>query len=405
MKKLTYPNAAALCLACLLTATACTQDELPGGTGTFDSGIVFTSPYTLTRSDAMRYGSFRAGDQVGVLGYCKATNQGRDNSGSPWEAKKDFCKPEVFNNQPLTYTDKGLWEYNWTGNGNINGLHPWYEPGQDDNGLDYTYSFFAYYPYATNGTIYDKENKSMGKIELSTKDATGDPQITYTMPFSSNIVSTELDWTKVPDLMLAYTTDHLKADGTVKLDFRHLFCAFEFKVNNYTTSPVTISALTVSGSQFYRSVTVNGRQTGYEVGTDRYKGTFDVLSTYTGNQGFTCPKGTEIKDTETQEVIGITPATVSITTDGTATAKGDPVALLFIPDANGKLTANSHSDLTLHITVDGIGQSKDMKLTEATFKAGVRSVFNINIVGNDIYLQLESDGSWDDGGDSDITFE
>lgn len=400
MKKLTYPNAAALCLACLLTATACTQDELPAGTGTFDGGIVFTSPYTLTRSDAMRYGSFREGDKVGVLGYCKAENQGRDNSGSSWEAKKDFCKPEVFYNQPLTYTDKGLWEYNWTGSSNISGLHPWYEPGVDDNGLDYTYSFFAYYPYAENGTI----NGGKGTITLSGLTATGDPHITYTMPFSSNDVGTTLDWTKVPDLMLAYTTDHGKADGTVKLDFRHLFCAFEFKVNNYTTEDVTISALTVSGSQFYRSVKVNGRETGYDVGTDRYSGTFDVLSTYTGNQGFTCPAGKKITDTEGQ-VVGITPATVSITTDGTATAEGDPVALLFIPDANGKLTENNHEDLTLNITVDGIVQSRAMILTEATFKAGVRSVFNINIVGNDIYLQLESDGSWDDGGDSDITFE
>lgn len=401
MKKLTYPNAAALCLACLLTATACTQDELPGGTGTFDGGIVFTSPYTLTRSDAMRYGSFRAGDQVGVLGYCKATNQGSDNSGSPWETKKDFCKPEVFYNQPLTYTDKGLWEYNWTGSSNISGLHPWYEPGQDGNGLDYTYSFFAYYPYAANGTIADEK----GTIALSGSTDTGDPHITYTMPFSSNnSATTSLDWTKVPDLMLAYTTDHLKADGTVKLDFRHLFCAFEFKVNNYTTDEVKISKLTVSGSEFYKSVTVNGRQTGYDVGTDRYSGTFDVLSTYTGNQGFTCPAGKEITDTEGQ-VIGITPATVSITTDGTVNAEGDPVALLFIPDANGKLTANDHNDLTLNITVDGIEQNRTMILTEATFKAGVRSVFNINIVGNDIYLQLESDGSWDDGGDSNITFE
>jgi|GEM_PF-3214886 len=401
MKKLTYPNAAALCLACLLTATACTQDELPGGTGTFDGGIVFTSPYTLTRSDAMRYGSFRAGDQVGVLGYCKATNQGSDNSGSPWETKKDFCKPEVFYNQPLTYTDKGLWEYKWTGNGYINDLHPWYEPGQDGNGLDYTYSFFAYYPYAANGTIADEK----GTIALSGSTDTGDPHITYTMPFSSNnSATTSLDWTKVPDLMLAYTTDHLKADGTVKLDFRHLFCAFEFKVNNYTTDEVKISKLTVSGSEFYKSVTVNDRQTGYDVGTDRYSGTFDVLSTYTGNQGFTCPAGKEITDTEGQ-VIGITPATVSITTDGTVNAEGDPVALLFIPDANGKLTENNHEDLTLNITVDGIEQNRTMILTEATFKAGVRSVFNINIVGNDIYLQLESDGSWDDGGDSDITFE
>ena len=46
-----------------------------------------------------------------------------------------------------------------------------------------------------------------------------------------------------------------------------------------------------------------------------------------------------------------------------------------------------------------------MNLKEATFRPGVRSIFNINIVGNDIYLQVESDGTWEDGGDSDISFD
>ena len=99
------------------------------------------------------------------------------------------------------------------------------------------------------------------------------------------------------------------------------------------------------------------------------------------------------------------PATVSITTDGSVGPEGDPVDLLFIPNEHGKLTADDNESLYLNVTVDGYQKDVSMNLKDATFKAGVRSIFSINIVGNDIYLQVETDGNWNDGGDSDISFE
>ncbi len=384
----------ALCLAVLLGAASCSQEEEPSGGGTaFDGGIVFTSPYTLTRSEAMRYGSFRKGDQVGVLGYSEAFNGDLNVSSSDWNTKKQFCKPELFYNQPLRYIADGLWTYKWTGTGNVGGLHPWYA---DDS---YTYAFFAYYPYVevSGGTI----DGGMGTITLSGDDQTGDPTITYTMPHSGSTTSATLDWQRVPDLMLAYNVAHTKAKGAVNLAFRHLFCAFEFKVNNYNTKPVTVSDLYVSGSNFYKSVTVTGQESGYQIGDDRYSGQFDIASSYAGGT-FQCPAGEEIKDDD-ENIIEVRPATVTLTTDGTDS--GDPIDLLFIPNEHGKLTEDDNKSLNLHVTIDGYQRDATMKLAGASFEPGVRSVFTINIVGNDIYLQMESDGRWDEGGDSDISFE
>ena len=48
-----------------------------------------------------------------------------------------------------------------------------------------------------------------------------------------------------------------------------------------------------------------------------------------------------------------------------------------------------------------------MNLGNQSFQSGVRSIFSINVIGNDIYVQMRSDGTWENDGDSDsdITFE
>lgn len=382
-------------LAFLVSMISCTQNDLPQGTETFDGGIVFTSPYSITRSEALRYGSFKEDDMVGVLGYCEAENLGVDISSSPWDTKKPFCTPDVFYNQKLTYKGEGLWSYIWDGTGNVGGIHPWIEDNEK-----YTYSFFAYYPYVEISSHTNKGNipNGGGTITLSGKNEKDNPTITYTMPHDGNSASgSKLEWKNVPDFMLAYRVDHVKSDGVVRLPFRHLFCAFEFRVNNYNETPVTIGGLRVSGENFYKSVTVTGQESGYHVGDDRYSGYFDVIS-----NGFVCPEGNIKKDTD-GNIIEVIPTTVSITTDGSA--EGDPIDLLFIPDGNGKLTEDSNESLYLNIKINELDFQKSMNLKDASFEPGVRSIFNINIVGNDIYLQVESTGNWDDGGDSDIVFE
>lgn len=77
-------------LAALLAA-GCQQEELPGGNGYSSEAIVFTSPYTTTKSPNMRYGSFEKGDKVGVLGYGPAWNGGNNYEESDWNTKKNVC--------------------------------------------------------------------------------------------------------------------------------------------------------------------------------------------------------------------------------------------------------------------------------------------------------------------------
>lgn len=416
-----------LCAAMLL-ASACTQDELPcaGRPSYAAEAIAFTTPYTTdepgTRSFAMRQGTFNPGDRVGVLGFCQASNQGTDYSSSPWNTKKDFCTPDIFYNQELTYSGTGSWDYNWTGTGNISGLHPWL----DDEA--YTYAFFAYYPYAEmtetdrwtgeqSGTIsgigITDDREGLGTITLSGTGHRGDPAITYTMPHSLGSSPTAgCDWWVVPDFMLGYKTDHLRRDGSVKLNFRHLFCAFEFRINNYNDSPITIKDLYIGGgrgtgsnrtSGFYRSVSVTGQQTDYTVDkSDIYIGRYHIV----GRD----PEDTDadphvLVDMECPEANGDQPSSTPIYYEG------EPVALLFIPDEEGKLTSDGNESLYISLTVEQNGETifdereRTMNLESVSFEPGVRSIFNINIVGNNFTLQVQSDGRWEDGGDSDIVFE
>lgn len=266
-------------LPLLFLLGACSQEELPQTPSPdYAAGVItFQSPYTVTRSAALRRGTFQPDDQVGVLGYCKASNKVNgvdiDYSTSDWNTKKVFSKPDVFYNQKLEYTKDGLWAYQWSGTfdgrGDVGDLHPW-SSNEDD-----TFSFFAYYPYAENGKITDSSGEEMGTITLSGEDATGDPTVTYEMPHNA----TELKWWVVPDFMLAYKTDHKRENGSVKLNFRHLFCAFEFEVNNYNKEDITIQALSFGGNKFYKKVTVTGQQSDYTINnadgsTDTYNGRF-----------------------------------------------------------------------------------------------------------------------------------
>lgn len=366
---------------------ACTRED-GSFPGTYSSeAIIFTSPYNVTRSPELR-NSFLSGDQIGVLGYCKATYNNVDYSSSPWNTKKAFASPSLFYNQKLTYTEAGMWTYDTDNYSPGNQLQPWYE---DES---YTYAFFAYYPYAeinnysTTGTIYNDNNESMGTITLSSSNTTGDPVITYSMPYSTGgTTNTPRNWAIVPDFMLAYSIDHIRKDGPVNLSFRHIFCAFEFEVNNYNTTEAIINNLWFSGTNFYRTVSITGQESDYTIKTDRYSGYFNIADT-----DITCPAATEVNGV-------LVPGKLKINITGTE----DPIDLLLIPDAQGKITEGDCS-VSVRLNNESTPRTQNIK-GSATFEPGTRSIFSINLVGNNFVLQVHSDGQWDDGGDSDISFD
>lgn len=374
-------------------AAACQKDSWESAGDNYSTeAILFTSPYTVTRSAEMRYGDFNDGDQVGVLGYCPASDShGEDVSFEDWENKKMWATPDVFYNQPLTYRGRGTWDYSWNGIGHIGGLHPWYE------NEDYTYAFFAYYPYAevqasywggeSEGTILGEGRREMGTIELSGANEKGDPTITYTLPHEGEDTRSVLALNVVPDFMLAYNTEnHTRSDGAVSLHFRHMLCAFEFEINNYNEEEVTINSLTFSGTNFYKSFSITGQNMDYAPGDGRYSGYFNLLP----GGAITCEAATSDEDGN------ITPSNVKV-------GGSDPIDLLFIPDADGKITAGTCS---VSVQMAGGSTERTQNLKDGmSFRPGTRSIFSINIVGDNFVIQVRADNTWSDGGDSNIYFD
>ena len=381
--------------------SACQREEVVPAPGYSTEVIAFTSPY-MTRSTALR-NDFNPNDQVGVVGYCWAMNGDVNNSDSEWDTKKVFAQPDMFYNEPLTYTEGGLWNYNHYTNthveGSGTGLCPWYE------NEDYTYSFFAYYPYAKFGDQstsmvddgvmrnykYGEIADGKGKIYLTEEKTTGDPIIKYRLPHEGESASSDkLDWEKVPDFMLTYKIDHRKADGAVSLEFRHLLCALEFEVNNYNSFPVDVTQLTFSGENFYKEVIVKGQESGYSIGDTRYSGYFNLIS----GEGDALSIGKATVDSEGNLI----PATEKLTADKAENL----IDLLFITDALGKITdTKGRCGIKIAASSEAFTGGEitggNMEISEMSFTAGVKSIFSINIVGNDFILQVRSDNNWIDG--------
>lgn len=393
-----------------LMLPACQQDEdIPSHTGYSDEVITFNTPYSAR--SVLRDGDFEEGDKVGVIGYCKRgsnpSNPNEDLGPVSWDTKQVFAQPDMFYNKKLTYTGNGTFTYQGYFDEDhreiSTGICPWY------NNQNYLYSFFAYYPYVeldwpNNGTVKNDKHDNMGTIELSSENAAGNPVITYTMPRETQYNNAQpFPVDNVPDLMLAYETDHRQANGAVPLQFRHIFTALQFEVNNYTTEEATITNITLEGRNFYKSIKVTGEQSGYDIGNDRYNGSFDILD---GQNELTIPAGTITSGSGDDPTVGeITPSVTPITT-----ADGETLTLMLITDNEDNSVdkgaiVDNNGTCTVTVNVRNKREATmDMK-AQKTFTPGTRNIFSINLVGNNLILQLRPTSQWEDDGDSEIVFE
>lgn len=108
------------------------------------------------------------------------------------------------------------------------------------------YSFFAYYPATTSGTV-----------ALSTASTTaGVPAITYTVPAPES--DGYMDAMKIPDILYASATDvQNTGSGTVSLNFHHALCLLDVEARNLKSEDITISDLILTiESQRYSSITI-----------------------------------------------------------------------------------------------------------------------------------------------------
>ena len=190
-----------------LAACSRTEDVLPARVEDYIRfgmpGMEVEAKSTLVNSELPE------GSQFGVLGYCLAQTAPDDttlnsSSGSvSWDTKKELCRPHLFHNVPVTYSD---------GECTYAPLQPW------DSAANYQYTFFAYYPY---GNSYNGTDTCF-TVESGQGDL-GSPSVKFSMPFNGGDTLTPLDDSRVPDAMVAMAEDVTRGtNGMVELNFRHI---------------------------------------------------------------------------------------------------------------------------------------------------------------------------------------
>lgn len=355
----------------------------------------------LSDTDPNMRNEFKTGDAFGVLGYCVPYDiNGNDfdytSASSPWAAKKNNAVPDVFFKQKVTLHSDGIWKYNFSDN-NSTSYNPkyWYRDGYNtvDGRVDeiqhtdtYKYTFFAYYPYNDNVFSWIKPTGVNDK---------GAAKVKVTVPQNGTDLNSVLDITATPDAMLSviYNLEH-KLNSKVSFEFRHIFTALGFVVNNFSDRDLTVYSIKMQGT-FWESLEVdfaNGLYT-YNEG-DTYSGTYTIFDG--GAQGLYLP---------------------SPSGEQTVTTSPDPIGGNYLRLLPGGFKGDNYLGTDVKLYIDykfGNDERKTEKLTRpGTFlpQSGTQYTAQLNYVGNAFVLQfvLNNGESWEDGGsdgsEGDIVFE
>lgn len=408
----------ALTVALLTGLSSCQQQRpssAPEGAITFGSPSVYISG--STRSTLIS-GELGDGAAFGVFGYCLSNRVGTTglnnldpNSGATsWSGKESMCPPSVFFNQKVTVGADGC-DYDYSGKDNSgNQYRSWYRDGL---GLDgnmnegiqdadrFRYSFFAYYPYDD----YTYDAAGFDVINLDSPDDFGAPSFRYTMPFSDEDVSTELDHMKTPDAMLAVLYNRYSSEGNLQFTFSHLLTALGVEVNNFSDHRLTIHGITLSGT-FYRSIYVDlsGQNVKFtSPADDVYKGYYVLL---------------DESDYPDPDAEGIVLEPVEDEFSATSWNIGPEDYLLLISGdggSGGNYLGPNPADLHMNISYsfeDGGENPRNASFTRPTSftpSPGTRYTAQLNFVGDEFVLlfAVDNNGEWWLGNqnDDDVIFE
>lgn len=358
--------------ALVLAMTACNNEEIPVPPSYSDQYIEFGAPSIHIEAETKAGGPVKQlpeGSSFGVLGYCLAQKAPDDatfveSSGAlPWENKKNLIKPTLFYQKEVTYTGSGCSYENPV---------KWYDP------TNYLYSFFAYYPFDSNS----------GFSMLSNKDTFGAPSVKFTMPVgNANDISYDLNQHEIPDAMVAQEIDVQRNEGVVPLNFYHILAGLNFQVNNYNKDPedpstgieLTVHSLKLQG-EFYKSIEINFDK-GYDYPNETYQGTYTLVES-----DISVPAGTSITE--------IGERTLLLVSNISQTGKD-----------NGYF---GNIEVVIEYTFGGERKTQRFTRPENFLPAGgTIYTAQLNFIGNAFVLNFIVDNNyqWEDGGDSDITFE
>lgn len=286
MRFLKYTLPVVLSVAVLCSCTKVASDPL------YSSGerIIFHAPMMTVETKSTLKDALVAGDAFGVIGYCIPYSVGTsalDPSGatSNWSTKRNLCPPNVFYGQKVTVTGDGC-EYDYsspagTGSNNPKYWYRWDVIAERGYGLEgtpdvnatsasdnYSYSFFAYYPYEGAFGIRSPANASEA----------GAPKLSFTMPQTGNNVNSSIDHTQTPDAMVSVLYNARSGDN-LQFSMSHILTGLGFEVNNFSERNLVVHNITLSG-RFYKQVDIDFTSdvVAYTFPDSRYTGTYTVYS-------------------------------------------------------------------------------------------------------------------------------
>ena len=358
-----------ICGLMLMAGVACNEEEVTPGAG--DGVIRFGVPGMEVETEARSgpLSELEEGTSFGVLGYCVPQTAPNDaildmsRGGVAWDLKKTLCAPSLFYKQKVTYTG-GACAYD--------PLKEWYDQ------TDFLYSFFAYYPYDDYFTVTTTEN------------ALGAPSVKFSIP----VTSTDVDYSlpDVQDAMVAQEIDVQKGAGVVTLDFYHILTGLNFQVNNYNVTTdenglevpgksVTIHSLKLKGT-FYKSIVINFDK-GYDYPDETYSGTYTIV-----------PEGSDIEVEGLASVEKIGGKTLLLVSNLNKTGKDDGYL--------GQLKLEIKYTFGETTTTKIFGRPENFLPAGGTIYTA-----QLNFIGDSFVLNfiVDNDSKWEDGSDTDITFE
>lgn len=310
------------------------------------------------------------GSRFGVLGYCLSqiapgnSELSESSAVRNWDNKKELCRPHLFYGKEVKYSN-GACTYD--------NPEKWY----DD--VNSKYTFFAYYPYK--------------KFTITTKDnALGTPTVRFSMPFTSTNINQVLEG-NVPDAMVAMAKDAVRGtNGMVELEFYHLLVGMNFQVNNYSADTesaegakdLVIHSLKLQGT-FNKSLVVRYDE-GWEYPGDTFSGTYVLLGEDKGDDKTVGPG-------------------VSLTEVGERT-----LFFVFGESTTGGI-GHLGQDMKLLIDYTFAGERHaDYVNNNIPFNStpvrGTIYTMQLNFVGDSFVLNMVTDSNqWEDGSNTDITFE
>lgn len=359
--------------------------------------IMFHAPLMTVETKSSLKDALVAGDAFGVIGYCIPYSVGTsalDPSGatSNWSTKRNLCPPNVFYGQKVTVTGDGC-EYDYsspagTGSNNPKYWYRWDVIAERGYGLEgtpdvnatsesdnYSYSFFAYYPYEDVFTIQSPANAAEA----------GAPRLLFSMPQTGNNISDRIEHTQTPDAMVSILYN-ARRGGNLQFSMSHILTGLGFEVNNFSERNLVVHNITLSG-RFYKQVDIDFTSdvVAYTFPDSRYTGTYTVYS---------------------EDASG--PLNLPAPADGEAvTSSESPIGGEHILLISGKENAyfgdgTGENEVRVNIDYTFNGTRKTVYYTRpGTFtpRPGVKYTAQLNFVGDAFVLQFVVDNAdmWEDG--------